>query len=150
MQVQTLPEQTYFHVRKNTTFQDVERAMDEALADLSRAAEAGRVTFTGPPTFVYLGLTDELSRPFTLDVGYPVDEGTRPFGRFRVRTLDPLKAAAVTYTGPVSMIDKGYDRLIPAMEASGLQPAGETREVYLEWHGPDSEQNQALIGIGIK
>ena len=150
VQVQPLPEQTYFYVRTRTTFENVEQAVDGALAALAQAAADGRVAFAGPPTFVYLGATAELKRPFTLDVGFPVAAGARPFGRFRVRTLPPLRAATVTYTGPASLIDKAYDRLVPAMEAAGHQPADETREVYLEWDGPESERNRALVGIGLR
>ena len=76
--------------------------------------------------------------------------GTRPFGRFKVRPLAALRCASVTYTGPVPTIDKAYDRLIPAVQGAGLITTDETRELYLNWEGPDSPNDQVLVAIGLR
>lgn len=150
MQVQTLPPATYFYVPARTTFQDIQRPIEQAMSQLGRAAADGKVTFAGPPTFVYRGATAELNRPFDLEVGFPVAEGTRPFGPFKVKELRPFRCATVVYTGPVALIDKAYDQLIPATEAAGLRATDEARETYLRWDGPDSPDNQTLVAVGVK
>jgi effector-binding domain-containing protein len=150
MQVQTLPAQTYFYVPARTTFQEIQQPIGQAMGELGRAAADGKVAFTGPPTFVYRGATPELNRAFDLEVGFPVAEGTKPFGPFKVRAMGPFRCATVVYTGPVSLIDKAYDQLIPAMDRAGLQPTDETRETYWKWGGPDAADNQTLVAVGVR
>lgn len=150
MQVQTLPAQAYFYVPTRTTFQDIQQPIERAMGQLGRAAAEGKVAFAGPPTFVYRGATAELNRSFELEVGFPVAEGTKAFGPFKVRELRPFRCAAVVYTGPVSLIDKAYDRLIADMERAGLEAADETRETYWKWDGPDSPEDQIQVAVGVK
>ena len=120
----------------------------QIMPELRKAVEDGKVRVVGPPTFVYLGVTGELDKPFDLEVGFPVAEGTPPAGRFQVRMLAALKCGSVEFTGPVYLIDKAYDRLVPAIQAAGLEPVPEAREVYLKWEGMDSPENQILVALG--
>lgn len=143
-------EPAYAYVSARTTVRELPRAVAAAMAELAAAEEAGRATFVGPATLVYRGMTGELERPFTLEVGFPVPDGTPPSGRVQVRPLPALRAAAVTFAGPVSAIDKAYDRLLPAVAARKLRPTGEAREVYLRWDGPGSAANQILVAVGVR
>jgi effector-binding domain-containing protein len=150
MQVQTLPAQTFLYARTRTTYSDLQRPVEQIMAELGQAAADGRFQPAGPVTFVYLGAKQELSKAFDLEIGFPVTPGTRPFGRFKVRTLPAFHCASVTYTGPVTTIDKAYDRLIPAVQQAGLITTDETREIYLNWEGPDSPNDQVLVAIGLR
>jgi effector-binding domain-containing protein len=150
MQVQTLPAQTFLYARTRTTYSDLQRPVEQIMAELGQAAADGRFQPAGPVTFVYLGAKQELSKAFDLEIGFPVPPGTRPFGRFKVRTLPAFHCASVTYTGPVTTIDKAYDRLIPAVQQAGLITTDETREIYLNWEGPDSPNDQVLVAIGLR
>lgn len=89
-------------------------------------------------------------KPFRLQIGYPVARGTKPPAGLLVRDLSPLNAGTMTFTGPLSAIDKAYDQLIPKMEAEHLQPGDETREIYVKWEGPDAQGNEVVIAVGIK
>ena len=64
--------------------------------------------------------------------------------------LAAFRCASVTYTGPVTTIDKAYDRLIPAIQRAGLITTDETRELYLNWEGPDSPTDEVLVAIGLR
>jgi effector-binding domain-containing protein len=150
MQVRTLPAQTFLYARTRTTYSDLQRPVEQIMAELGQAAGDGRFQPAGPVTFVYLGAKQELSKAFDLEIGFPVPAGTRPFGRFKVRTLPAFRCASVTYTGPVTTIDKAYDRLIPAIQKAGLITTDETREIYLNWEGPDSPNDQVLVAMGLK
>jgi effector-binding domain-containing protein len=151
MRIDSLEPRTYFFVRETVTFQTLQRAVGQALADLQSAAEEGRVRFEGPRVLRYQGATQELNKPFVLEVGFPVAPGTEAFDRFDVRQeAGPFRCAAVTFTGPVSLIDKAYDKLVPAMHAAGLQASDEAREVYVRWDGPGAPTNQVLVAIGVK
>lgn len=140
----------YAYVSARTTVRDVQSAIAAAMAELSTAAGAGRLTFAGPATFVYRGATGELDKPFTLEVGFPVAAGTPPTGRVQVRPLPALRAVAATFTGPVSAIDKAYDKVVPEVQRRKLRPAGEAREVYLKWDGPEAGDNQVLVAVGVQ
>jgi effector-binding domain-containing protein len=150
LEIRTLPAQSFLYARTRTTYSDMQRPVEQIMADLGQAAADGRFQPAGPVTFVYLGAKQELSKAFDLDIGFPVTPGTRPFGRFKVRTLPAFRCASVTYTGPVTTIDKAYDRLIPAVQQAGLITTDETREIYLNWEGPDSPNDQVLVSIGLR
>jgi effector-binding domain-containing protein len=150
MQVQSLPAQSYLYARTRTTYSDIQRPVEQIMEELSQAAADGRFQPAGPVTFIYFGAKQELSKAFDLEIGFPVPAGTRPFGRFKVRTLPAFRCASVTYTGPVTTIDRAYDRLIPAIQRSGLITTDETRELYLSWEGPDSPNDQVLVAIGLR
>ena len=150
MSVQTLPEQSFFFESTKTTPLGLQQTIDRITADLAAAANEGEVAFNGPCVFVFRGRSNELRRPFIAEIGFAVADGTRPFGRFQVRKLAAFHCAAVTLTGPGSLIDKAYDVLDPAIDAAGLRRTDETREVYTDWEGPDSPNDQILVGIGVK
>lgn len=150
MQVQTLPAQAFLYARTRTTYSDIQRPVEQIMAELGQAAADGRFQPAGPATFIYFGAKQELSKAFDLEIGFPVPAGTRPFGRFKVRPLPAFRCASVSYTGPVTTIDKAYDRLIPAIQQAGLITTDETRELYLNWEGPDSPNDQVLVAIGLR
>jgi effector-binding domain-containing protein len=150
MRVESLEPRTYFYVHETATFQTLPRKVGEALAELGSAEAEGRVRFDGPRVMRYLGATQELNKPFELEVGFPVAAGTEPFGKFKVRReTEPFRCATVTFRGPVTLIDKAYDKLIPAMQAAGVQATDEAREVYSRWDGPGAPTNEVLVGIGV-
>jgi effector-binding domain-containing protein len=150
MTVQTLSAQNFFFEAVRTTPLDLQRAIDRITADLAQAANEGKVSYTGPCVFVFHGRSTELRRPFTLEIGFPVADGIRPFGHFQLKKLAAFRCATVTFIGPGSLIDKAYDKLDPAIDAAGLSRTDETREVYLNWAGPDFPSDQVLVGIGVK
>ena len=148
---QALPAHAVFaSVTTKTTFRELKPAIDQAMTALSDAAMAGRVSFAGPPVFVYRGATVELDKPFTLEVGFPAAPGAKASGRVQVGPLPAMKSLAVNYTGPLSAIDKAYDELLPKVRGRKLRQTNESREVYLNWEGPESPNNQVMIAIGIE
>jgi effector-binding domain-containing protein len=150
MTIQTLPEQNFFFESAKTTPLDLQQTIDRVTADLAGAANDGDVKYSGPSVFVFRGRSTELRRPFTVDIGFAVSDGTHPFGRFQMRQLAAFRCAAVTFKGPGSLIDKAYDTLDPAVDSAHLRRTDEIREVYLNWEGPDSPNDQVLVGIGVK
>jgi effector-binding domain-containing protein len=140
----------YAYVPATTTFREIERAVDAATAELTAADAAGKLKFAGPAVFVYRGVTMEPDKPFSLEVGFPVAEGAKPMGKILVRPLPAMKAIGVTFDGPLSAVDKAYDRLVPELFIRGLQPTGETRETYTRWDGRSSEHNEVRIAMGVQ
>ncbi len=150
MSVQTLQSQNFFFESTRVTALDVQKSIDRITGDLAQVANEGKVKFTGPCVFVFRGRSTELRRPFTLEIGFAVPDAIRPFGHFQLRKLPAFHCATVTFIGPGSLIDKAYDRLDPAVDAAGLRPTDEIREVYLRWEGPEFPNDQILVGVGVK
>src|SRR5688572_30039213 len=69
MRVESLEPRPYFYVRETATFQTLQRVVAQAMAELQSAADEGRVRFQGPPVLRYLGATQELNKPFVLEIG---------------------------------------------------------------------------------
>jgi effector-binding domain-containing protein len=151
MHVQTLPSIHYFFASEQTTIAQVARVAPRILTELARAHREGKIRRLGPELFVFHGIDPaDLSKPFTLDIGVPVEEGTPTFGDFHVRRTEVFHCATVLYTGPIAEIGNAYEKLGPAIRAAGLAPTGQSREAYLYWEGPDSANNVVQIQMEIR
>lgn len=149
---QTLPGHPYFaHVAVNTTVRTLARSIDAAIGELVKHPEINSEA-VGPPVFIYRGMTANLDQPFDVDVGFPVGAAFRPSGGVKVRAVRPLRCVTTEFAGPVSAIDKAYDRLLPAVSSLGFRPTGETRELHLRWdeRGANPDDNQILVAVGVR
>ncbi len=149
MHVQTLPAITYLYGSGQTTLEEIAKTVEQLLPGLLKSVEEGKTHGAGGPLFIYVGMED-MSKPFTLQVGMPVKEGTQGFGEYKVRKLGEYKCATVLLTGSVAHLGEAYEKLMGAMEKAKLTPAGESRESYLYWEGAESANNVVQIQMGIK
>lgn len=124
--------------------------MDMLLTPLLEAANSGKIQKTGPIYMVYTDMSDDMSRPFKLQVGAPVRPGTEGWDNYKIRTLQPLRAATVMYSGSLANIGQAYQQIFTDLFAAGLTPSGQNREIYLYWEGTQSSNNVVLIQIGIR
>lgn len=150
MHVQITPASPFLYTTIQTTYRTMAEPVEQLLSEMRDLASRKHITFTGPPTLVYKGATEDRDRLFDLDVGFPVPDGTAIGGKFKVRTLAPFHCAAVLYTGPLESAGKAYQQLIPAMIAAGFTPVDETRDVYLLLQGRDSLDNVVQVQVGIR
>jgi effector-binding domain-containing protein len=150
MHIQRIPAINYFYGSAETTFAQLPETTGRIMPDIIKSQEEGKVRSVGPDLFVYRGLTGDMGKPFTLEMGFPVAEDAKAFGNFRIRKLDPVRCATILYTGPTARISKAYEKLMPAIFAAGLKPTGESREFYLYWENPDSLNNVVQIQVGIE
>lgn len=147
---QTLPAQpTFAFVSAQATVRTLAQNIENAIGELFKQPELG-ASSTGPLTIVYRGMTPTLDQPFALEVGIPVDEAFRPAGRVQVRPLPSFRSMTAEFAGPVDAIDKAYDRLYPTVKVRGLEPTGETRELYVHWSGPNDGENQIIVAVGVR
>lgn len=151
VRLDSIEPQTFVYDSTQTTLPELKTAIDNLMGRLMAAQQDGAVQVNGPLVFRYLGMTGDLTRPFTLEICLPVAAGTKPPRGLKLRTeTEPFRALVVDFTGPVSVIDKAYDKLIPAIEAKKLTGTNEAREIYLNWEGPESEKNAIRVAMGIK
>jgi effector-binding domain-containing protein len=149
--VQTLPAMHYLHAAEQATFAKIMEPIEKHLTALTKASKEGKFHLSSGPVFSYTGVDFmNMDKPFNLQVGFPVEEGTKEFAPYKLRKTDPFKCLTVLYTGPITHIDKAYMRAMPAVLAGGHKMTGETREAYLYWEKPESPNNVIQLQIGIK
>lgn len=114
-----------------------------AFAELHAEAEARNLTVNGPSVFQAHRFPSDEHTEFEMTFCLPVAGDS-------VQRLPRLKCASLTFEGPLAdMFASGYRPLLSAVTAAGLQTNGESREVYLAWHGPESRDNRIEIQIGV-
>jgi effector-binding domain-containing protein len=142
---------SYCYVEAETTFADLKQTIDQLLPKIEAAMNSGRVQPQGGLIFVYQGATTDPSKSFRLQVGVPTRGavGEAPDGAM-IRKLQPLRAASVIFSGELLDLPQAYQKLYAELFAAGLTPTGETRELYLYWEGPESNNNVVLILAAVK
>lgn len=151
MHVQSLPAIDYLHQSHKTTFAGMKDPIEKTLGAVAKGAKEGKAMMTGAALFIYKGIDpQDMAKEFTMEVGYIVDADAKPWGDLKVRKTEPCKCATILMVGSVQNIGKAYEKLMPQVMAAGLQPTGETREMYLYWEGMDSKNNITQIQVLVK
>jgi effector-binding domain-containing protein len=150
MHIQTLPAVNYLYGGSETTFEKLKDVIDKYLPMLTKGIEAGEIHPKGQAMFIYKGVQEDMSKPFTLEVGWCVSDNTKAMGELKVRKLPEVKCATMLYTGSVANIAKVYEKLMPAVAKVGLTPAGDVREYYLNWEGAESLNNVIQVQVELK
>jgi effector-binding domain-containing protein len=150
MHIQNLPEVNYLYGSSETTFEKLKDVIDKYLPMLTNGIEKGEIHPKGQATFIYRGVQEDMSKPFTLEVGWAVSDTTKPAGELKLKKLPPTKCATMLYTGSVANVAKIYEKLMPAVAKAGLTPKGDVRECYLNWEGPDSPNNVIQVQMELK
>jgi hypothetical protein len=144
----TFPSVQYISGSAQTTFDKMMEVIGKYMPMLTKGADEGTIRPMGCGMFVYKGMTEDMSKPFTLEIGWIVSDKTKDQGELKVRKTEPFKCATILYTGPVATIGKAYEKLMPAVDPA--KRTGESRELYLYWEGPESTNNIVQIQIGVK
>lgn len=144
---QTLKGFTYFYKSTETDFGDLKETVEKIIPELHKALAEGNVHVRGPVVFIYHGITPDPKAKFKLEIGMPVEEGTKEVGDFKVRDLPEYHCASVLYTGPLSGLGGAFEKLIPE---AGPNMTDEAREMYLYFEKADSPNNIIHVSVGTK
>lgn len=151
LRVQSFPEFNFAYVSAETTFDKIAQTIEKSMAPLAKALEEGKFRPTGTMLFVYKGVAEDMSKPFTLEIGYIVNDGAKAGGEVKLRKTPAYKCATVLYSGAIANLSKGYEKLFGGLGAAGLTPVqGEFREMYLYWEKPESVNNVVQLQVGVK
>lgn len=144
---QTLKGFTYFYKSSETDFDGIKETVAKIIPELHKALAEGKIDVRGPMVFIYHGITLDPKAKFKLEIGMPVDEGTKPAGDFQVRDVPEYRCASVLYTGPLMGIGGAFEKLY-----SDAPPkmTDEAREMYLYFEGPESPNNVVHVSLGTK
>lgn len=147
IRVLTTREQTFFYKEVETTFDKLAQIAGPIIEDLDEALAKSGNRHEGAVTFIYLNATHDMSKPFKLQIGIPVQKDAVEFGDFKVRQLPSVKAATVLFGGSLQYVSKVYEITMGALAAKNLIPGEELRESYFVWEGADSPNNVTQIQI---
>ena len=140
----------YYYTSAQTTYDKGGMVAGQLTGEVKSAMANSRTEPVGGPIFVYKDSGIDPAKPFTLQVGFPVANGTEPVGTFQVGQLDSVRALTALYSGPVSKIGQAYARSFARLKELGEQPSGERRERFFYWEGPESPNNVIQIEIGLR
>jgi effector-binding domain-containing protein len=150
MAVRTLKGCHFLYRSVEADMQSSAAKIEAGMKALASEMKANRIMPAGAPIFVFHNPTDEAGKAFTVELGFPVTADTKAVGESKVRTLEPLKAATVMFSGPPSALREGYVQLYQQIGQAGLEPGTELRQYSLYWEGIDSPNNVMLIQVGLK
>jgi effector-binding domain-containing protein len=150
MHVQDLPAVTYIYGSSQTTFDKMMDLVNKYIPLLTKGIEDGTIRAKGPAMFIYKGVQEDMSKPFTLEIGWCVADDAKDVGELKVRKLPAAKYATMLYTGSTANASKIYEKLMPAIAKAGLTPAGDVREMYIYWERPDSLNNVIQVQVELK
>jgi len=151
MRIQQFPAVTVLCGQARATLGELTGAIEQLMPAVQRELRDNHLEVTGPPIFVYRGMVPDPTQPFTLEIGFPVSQETRAANKsFTVKKLEALRCATVLFSGPVGRMGEAHQALFGAIFAAGRQPAGEVREMYLYWEGPQSPNNVVLIQAEVR
>ena len=150
MHLQTVPAQDFIYGSAETTFEKIGDVVNKYIPLLVDGIQEGKIIQKSCAMFVYKGMVEDMSKPFTLEVGWCVSDKAKEVGELKLRKTAEFKCATILYTGSLSNRGKAYEKLMPAVLAAGLKPAGDSREMYLYFEEPESPNNVVQIQMGIK
>jgi effector-binding domain-containing protein len=152
MRVLTMREMTFFYVTNQpTAFANLEGDLDPLLASLYAAKAQANIAQAGPDIVRYYRTVDS-GEPdlWLMEVGIPVQPGTRPAGGALVKTLPPYHCAALLLWGSLAHIAQAYGTLRGAIEEAGLEHTGECREWNYWFESVDSPRNLLGLYMGVR
>lgn len=143
MDIQTIEATAVLGRRRRLTVAQIGKEVAQAYAELHAEAHSRGLAVNGPPIFAAHAMPQDAHTAFDMDFCLPV-------AATEVHHLPRLRCASLVYEGPLAeLFPRGYQPLLQAIAEAGLQPTGESREIYHAWHGPESAANRVEIQIGI-
>src|SRR5262249_40442375 len=118
MRIQQFTPHTYIFAETQTTLQEIGPVVMQIIPKFMETIKDGKVDINGPMVFVYQGVVIDQSKPFNLQVGMLVADGTKDVGDYHVRQLDQFRCATVLYSGAVANIGQAYQQLFTDLFAA--------------------------------
>ncbi len=128
VEVKQVPAQLALVVHTRVSLQTIKEGMGAAFDTLMRHARATGAQFVGPPFVLYPEMP---SGEFAIAVCMPAAPGAVAGAEVALEELPAVEAATLLYQGPYDGMEPSWRRLMEWVGASGRQPAGPVREIYL-------------------
>jgi effector-binding domain-containing protein len=119
--------------------------------DLQREAVVNNLRIVGPVHWHYFGFTGDESKPFTLEVAFPVDGVPTDYdGSFHFKRTEPFRCMSLLHEGPWEELPRTYGLLMQHIATQNLVPTAANREIYLNADFEHPEANMTEVQIGIR
>ena len=149
MEIKTQQAVRVLYATVSTTLAGIKQDTGTIPEDLYAEAAKSGLTPSGPQHWVYIGVTQDIDRPFHLLMGLPVaGEGTS--AKYAVKELPEFKCAATIHKGSWDELGKTYAQLFGNIMQQGLKPTGDCREVYLVVDMEHPENNITEVQVGLQ
>ncbi len=133
-----------------TTFEEFSDTLGKLFFPMMEKEGENGTVYWGAPIFIYHGASKDPKAKFKFTVGFAVKPESKPIGEFKIKKVDGYRCVSVYYTGPLSSISKAYEAVFAEIGKSGHKPTGQSRELYLDWHGEDSANTVVEVQVGIE
>jgi effector-binding domain-containing protein len=151
MILQTIQARHYVYGTIETDFKSMGQPIVKTLSALIKEAQENKVVLTGPVLDIYYGVPhQDPTKKFKMETGFLLQEPRKSVGDFKVRELPEFHCATILYVGPAPRIGEAWQKLHRSIQARGLTPTDDERELYLYWEGVESRNNIAQVQVGIK
>jgi|GEM_PF-1280169 len=153
MQIQTSNAVSVIAIELETKVNDIVKDVGELPEKLAGDLVSQGIMPTGPMQFLYAGMSEDPEASFQLRIALPVSKANaeRYEGPHKVSRLEPFQfVESVLYGDIAELENKAYDPLIGEIHKAGLTMTGAGREVYQNFDGPDSADNETRVQIVIK
>ncbi len=149
MTVRTLKGCTFLYRSIETDMQNSAQRIEAEMKSLAEEIKSAKIMPVGAPIFVFHNPTPEVGKTFTIEMGFPVAAETKAPANSKVRSLEPLRAATVMFSGAIPALRGAYEQLYHQIGQAGLTPGTELRQYTLYWESVDSPNNVMLLQVGL-
>jgi effector-binding domain-containing protein len=138
IEVKQVPAQLALVVRTNVTMASIAEGMGAAFDTLMRHTGTAGAQAAGPPFALF---PEQPEGEFAIAVCLPVAPGAVADDEVTLEELPAVEAATLLYRGPYEAMEPAWQRLMGWVAASGRQPGGPPREIYLSDADQVAEQD---------
>ncbi|MEJ2765665.1 hypothetical protein VV869_17060 [Photobacterium sp. MCCC 1A19761] len=153
MEIKDITLGTVLCMRKRLTIPEVGAASVACCRTIQEAAEQSGLDVAGPWHFIAHGLPQDTQTKFEIEFTLPVSGECHgvPGDGVELKESRYFRCASTQYSGSLSQLfEAGYQPLLQAMADNNCALTGESREIYHQWHGPESAKNVIEIQFGIR
>ena len=100
------------------------------------------ITASGGKPGTSVGYYEMPGEGVVVHAGYEIgDLALKPDAEVTAVDLPVVEVASLLHRGTMASLADGYQQLMDWIDASDYAPVAPSRELYLEWHAPDSPDN---------
>ncbi len=120
---------------------------DQLMAD----ANKNGLSIAGAMVYIYKGCGDNPDTEFELQMCLPVVDCTSYKGAFEAKEIPEFPCVESIYVGSMpDLAQKGWATFMNEAASEHTNFSEEAREVYVQWFGFDSHENQVLLQMGLQ
>ncbi len=102
-----------------------------------------------PSIFIYKDVGEDMEKDFVLEIALITDTEKKLEGPYQFEKIAPIECASFDYKGDMQGLTKRYEEVFQEISKAEMIPSNEVREVYHNWIGEASKENEIEIQVGL-